>query len=88
MCACDVVHRVLQRHASDDIRRLYVAYSLQSSRGHEKKNSTRELIERPPKAADSPLGTLPVMRSISGPAPLALSYKARVSLQMLADMHH
>jgi len=49
----------------------------------------RECIKGPPKTLDKqPVQSAPVMRSISGPDLLALSYKADVGLQMLADMHH
>lgn len=54
-----------------------------------KKNAVREWIEGPPKALDSqPFQSAPVMRSIVGPGLLALSYKADVIRQMLADMHY
>jgi hypothetical protein len=84
--ACAVVQKSLQRQASDDILRKYVTYSIQSSSGHEKKkllteNGYRNRQRQPPQYA-------PVMRSISRPGLLALSYEAGVGLQMLADMHH
>jgi hypothetical protein len=41
MCTCDVVHKFLQRQASDDNRKRYVTYSIQSSWRHEIKRYPR-----------------------------------------------
>jgi hypothetical protein len=66
---------------------LRIRYKVQEDT--KKKNAARECIEGPPKTLDKQqVQPAPVMRSISGPDLLALSYKADVGFQMLADMHH
>jgi len=66
---------------------LRIRYKVQQDT--EKKNAVREWCEGPPMALHSqPLQSAPVMRSKGGLGLLALSYKAGVDLQMLADMHH